>query len=101
METATRDSKRFQAYAKVRCQKYGSGTGALMILKNISKSGAKLNLISAASEFLKGDILRLVVELDAVSRNRVVNAEVIWSRGGSLGVYFLTPEKVVSKLLNR
>ncbi len=96
-----RDAKRFQAYARVRCQKYGSGSGALMILKNISKSGARLNLITAASEFLKGDILRLVVELDAVSRNRIVNAEVVWSQNGSLGVSFLSPENVVTKLLNR
>jgi len=96
-----RTSKRFQAYARVRCQKYGSGSGALMILKNISKSGARLNLITAASEFFKGDIIRLVVELDAVSRNRTVNAEVVWSRDGSLGVSFLTPENVVSRLLNR
>ncbi len=96
-----RISKRYRTYAKVRCQKYGSGTGALMILKNVSKSGARLNLITAASEFLKGDILRLIVELDAVNSSRVINAEVIWSREGALGVSFLTPEKVVSKLLNQ
>lgn len=98
---ATRIDKRFQTYARVRCQKYGSGSGALMILKNVYRSGARLNLITAAADFLKGDILRLVVELDAVNRKRVVNAEVVWSQGGSLGVFFLSPEKVITKLLNR
>ncbi len=101
MSDSMRNDKRFRTYAKVRCQKYGSGSGALMILNNISKSGARLHLVSAAAEFLRGDILRLVVELDAVNRNRTVNAEVMWSKEGALGVSFLSPEMVVSKLLNR
>lgn len=98
---STRLNKRFRTYAKVRCQKYGSGSGALMILNDISKAGARLHLVSAAAEFLRGDILRLVVELDSVNRNRVVNAEVMWSKNGALGVFFLSPEMVVSKLLSK
>lgn len=98
---APRVEPRYNTYAKVRCQKYGSGSASLMILKNISKSGARLNLITSTSEFLRGDILRLVVELDTVNRNRIVNAEVKWTRGGAVGVSFLHPDSVVTKLLNR
>ncbi len=98
---ALRTEPRYRTYAKVRCQKYGSGSASLMILKNISKTGARLNLITSTSEFIKGDILRLVVELDSVNRYRIVNAEVVWSKGGALGVNFLHPDIVVSKLLNR
>lgn len=94
--------ERFRAYAKVRCHKYGSGYRAMMVLKNISKSGARLNLITTASQFLKGDILRLVVELDSVNRNHVVNAEVVWSKEGALGVSFLSSKhEIMTKLLNR
>lgn len=97
-----RIEERYRAYAKVRCHKYGSGYGAIMILKNISHSGARLNLITAASQFLKGDVLRLVVELDAVNRHHVVNAEVMWSKEGALGVSFLSSKhEIMAKLLNR
>jgi hypothetical protein len=96
-----RVEQRYRTYAKVRCQKYGAGTGSLMILKNVSRSGALLNLITATSEFLRGDILRLVVELDSVNSARTVNAEVIWSKGGAVGVSFLMPDAVVTKLLSR
>lgn len=100
-EASVRSEKRYRTYAKVRCQKYGSGSAALMILNNVSKTGARLNLITAASEFLKGDILRLIVELDAINKKRIVNAEVVWSKEGALGVSFLSPDLVVSKLLNK
>lgn len=92
---------RFKAYAKVRCQKYGSGLSCLMILKDVSKTGARLNLLTSVADFFKGDILRLVVELESVHKNRVVNAEVIWTKGGALGVSFLHPDLVVNRLLNR
>lgn len=96
-----RGEQRYRAYAKVKCQKYGSGYGALMILKNISKSGARLNLITAASQFFKGDLLRLIVELEGVKRNHIVNAEVVWSKEGALGVSFLTPDNFMIKNLTR
>ncbi len=97
-----RIEERFRTYAKVRCHKYGSGYGAMMVLKNISKSGARLNLVTSASQFLKGDILRLVVELDTVNRNHVVNAEVVWSKEGALGVSFLSSKhEIMTKLLSR
>lgn len=92
---------RYRTYAKVRCQKYGAGLVSLMVLKNISKSGAKLNMISIQQEFQKGDILRMVIELDTIGRSRTVNAQVVWSQSGALGVSFLHPDDVVSRLLNR
>lgn len=92
---------RYLAYAKVRCQKYGSGTTSLMVLKNISKTGARLNLLASTLNFHRGDIIRLEVDLEGIKRIRVVNAEVIWSRAGAMGVSFVPPEDVYNKLLGQ
>lgn len=92
---------RYHAYAKVRCQKYGAGATALMALKNISKSGAKLTVIASTLQFSKGDILRLMVDLDSVQSVRIVNAEVVWTKAGSVGVAFVPPENVYQKLFER
>lgn len=93
--------KRYNAHAKVRCQKYGNSNDSLMMLENISKTGARLNLVSPMTDFTKGDILRLEIDLDSIQRVRVVNAEVIWSNAGAVGVSFVQPDKVYSKLLQR
>lgn len=100
METATQN-QRYLAFAKVRCQKYGTGTQATMVLKNISSKGARLNIVSAGAQFSKGDVLRLFIELEKVNSLRTVNAEVVWAQGNALGVCFVAPEDVVAKLFKR
>lgn len=99
METARHP--RFSTYAKVKCQKYGSALDSTMILNNISKSGARLDSTTLSTDFIKGDILRLEIDLEGIQRIRVVNAEVIWSKDGAIGVSFVQPENVYEKLLTR
>lgn len=91
-------SRKHHAYVKVRGQKQGSKYGAPMILKNISKSGAQLHLVTAYTEFLKGDLIQLEINLDAVNRNHIINAEVVWSKEGALGVSFKSPDSAVFNL---
>lgn len=98
---AERNNIRYVTYAKVRCQKYGSGTTSMMVLNNISEGGARLNLVASTILYSKGDIVRMVVELDALKRSRTVNAEIRWVRGSAIGVSFINPDDVYAKLLAR
>jgi hypothetical protein len=100
MDTHRYDT-RYQTNAKVRCEKYGSGMVSHMVMKNLSKAGAKLNQVASSVPFEKGDILRLIVDLEQMNSRRVVNAEVRWIKGSSLGVHFIEPQEVLSKLVNR
>ncbi len=80
---------------------YGKMGKAPALLKNISKTGAFLELNHSKILPQKGDILQITVQLKELQKERKFSAEVIWNQGFSLGIQFLAKDQVVSKLMNK
>ncbi|HPI39606.1 MAG TPA: PilZ domain-containing protein [Pseudobdellovibrionaceae bacterium] len=80
---------------------YGKMGKAPAQLKNISKTGAFLELNHTKILPQKGDILQITVQLKELRKERTLSAEVVWNQGFSLGIQFLAKDQVVSKLMNK
>lgn len=93
--------ERFTTKAMAKFEKYGSGEVGDLYMKNLSKSGALFSVFTSRVNFSRGDLIRFVVTLKDIGRERVVNAEVIWSRGGEIGVNFVNPEEIWNRLVAR
>jgi hypothetical protein len=71
-------------------------------LKNLSATGLCLELDPQQSDQLsKGDIVRIIVKLKELKKDRVVNSEVIWVKGRQAGLCFIPPNQVLDKLLEK
>lgn len=96
---------RFETVQNAHIEVYGQTIQAVAKLKNLSESGAFIEWDDRIPAPVKGDILRLTVELSQVGKKHRVSAEVIWTKSergdAGLGVSFIKPEDVVTKLMSR
>ena len=95
-------AKRFLTKELSFVEVYGKPDFIPAQLKNLSATGACLELDPNQTENLaKGDIVRLIVKLNDLKKDRVVNAEVIWVKGREAGLCFIPPNQVLDKLLEK
>lgn len=92
-------AKRFQTKETAHIEVYGHiGTlGAQM--RNISQTGAFLEVSDGDYIPQKGDLLNLTVILDSLSKTYNLTAEVIWSEGAGLGVCFINKDQVLERMM--
>jgi hypothetical protein len=93
--------ERFTTHAVAKFEKYGSGEIGDIFMKNLSKSGALFSNSNPTVSFIKGDLIRCIVALKDIGRERIVNAEVVWVKGTDMGVSFVNPDDIWSRLLAR
>lgn len=93
--------ERFQTKEMALIEIYGKMGKAVAQLKNLSKTGAFLELNHSKILPQKGDILQITIQLPHLRKERRISAEVVWHEGLSLGVHFLAKDLVVSKLMNK
>lgn len=101
MNTAADTSERFATHEKVEIQIYGQGTQLQAVLKNLSRTGAGLEILSDHQGLQKGDLVSLTIELSSLSKTHNVDAEVIWSNESVVGVNFMKQSEVFSKMIFR
>lgn len=95
-------SKRYQTEETMgRFEKYGSGEMGDLFLKNISTSGACFKLLTRRVSLQAGDLMRVKVALGEMKKERVVNAEIIWTDGDNVGVKFIRPDEVWQRLVEK
>ncbi len=95
-------AQRFLTREKAALEVYGKTGTAIANLKNISSTGACLELLQQEGVNLQqGDILRLTVFLKTLGRKHNVSAEVIWSNGKSSGISFLKPDQVLERITEK
>jgi hypothetical protein len=70
-------------------------------MKNLSSTGAFLEVLKGDYIPQKGDLLRVTVPLDTVGRTHSVNAEVIWGKSMGVGICFLNRQETMTKMLSR
>jgi hypothetical protein len=68
-------------------------------MKNLSGTGAFLEIIQGDYIPQKGDLVRVTIPLESLGRTHSVNAEVVWGKSLGVGVCFLNRQETMSKML--
>lgn len=92
-------AKRFKTRETARLEVYGHMGILVAFLKNISQTGAFLEVSQGDYVPQKGDLLNMTVSLDSLRRTHNVAAEVIWSKGLGLGITFINKEEVLERMM--
>ena len=101
MNSISENSERFATNERVEIQVYGQGTQLQGFLKNLSRTGAGLEILNNSQGLQKGDLVSLTIELSSLSKTHNVDAEVIWSNETAVGVTFMKQSEVFSKMIFR
>ncbi len=94
-------AQRFPTNENASVEVYGRLGTYRTTLRNLSASGACLEWMSTQLPVDKGDLLRIMIDLKSVGKVRHVSAEVVWNHEGKTGINFLSPDKVLEKMLEK
>lgn len=97
-ESLGQPAKRYLTQELAQIEIYGHTDKVICKMANLSTSGAFFEIISSQYIPRMGDVIRLTINLRSIKRVHVINAEVIWSKGLSLGIQFLTTLEMQEKL---
>ncbi|KHD89190.1 MAG: hypothetical protein OM95_05075 [Bdellovibrio sp. ArHS] len=92
-------SQRFATKETAKIEVYGHIGTLVAHLKNLSQTGAFLEVSQGDYVPQKGDLLNMTVQLDSVRRTHNVAAEVIWSKGLGLGICFINKDQVLERMM--
>lgn len=83
------NAKRYatEEYAKIEI--YGYPTVMTAQMKNLSLTGAFFEISNADFIPKRGELVNVTVKLNTLSKERKVEARVIWTKGLGMGVCFL------------
>ncbi|MGZ3769654.1 MAG: PilZ domain-containing protein [Bdellovibrio sp.] len=95
-------AKRYNTNEKAQVEVMGRMGVLVANLRNISQTGAFLEVRQGSYIPKKGDFLNVTVDLADLQRTHKVAAEVIWSNGLGVGICFINNkedilEKVIAK----
>ncbi len=68
-------------------------------MKNLSVTGAFLEIIQGDYIPQRGDLIRVTIPLESLGRTHSVNAEVVWGKSLGVGVSFLNRQETMTKML--
>lgn len=94
-------SERYDTHENVQIQIYGQGRFVAGVLKNLSRTGAGLQLIESSTPLQKGDLVSLTIELKSLSKTHNIDAEVVWTSEGVAGVVFMKAGDIFTKMLTK
>ncbi len=92
-------AKRFKTKETAQIEVYGHIGVLVASLKNLSQTGAFLEVSSGDYVPQKGDLLNMTVQLGSLQRTHNVTAEVIWSKGLGLGICFINKDEVLERMM--
>ncbi|MFM6930470.1 MAG: PilZ domain-containing protein [Bdellovibrio sp.] len=92
-------SKRFKTKEKALIEVYGHIGTLAASLRNLSQTGACLEVSHGDYIPKKGDLLNLTVELKSLHRTHNMAAEVIWSKGMGLGICFIGKDEILERMM--
>ncbi len=94
-------SPRFQTSEVVVVEVYGRMGKLVTKMKNLSLSGAFLQLMEGGYVPVKGDLIHAVVQLRTLRRTRIFDGEVVWMSGLGFGVNFLKRKDLLEKMFSQ
>lgn len=100
-ETSFNPAQRYETSEIAHVEVYGRMGRVAARLKNVSSTGACIQLTSGTYRPNKGDLVRATVHLPQLGRSRAVDGEVIWSRGAGFGICFINKTSLLEKLFQQ
>lgn len=94
-------TERHQTQERAYLEIFGRMGTLIAELKNLSTTGAFLEIIQGDYIPQKGDLIRVTVPLETLGRTHSVNAEVVWGKSLGVGVSFLNRQETMTKMLTR
>ncbi|MEK2689982.1 PilZ domain-containing protein [Bdellovibrio sp. GT3] len=92
-------AKRFKTKENAKLEVYGHIGNSEAKMRNLSATGAYLEVNHGEYVPRKGDLLNLTVELNSLKRVYNVAAEVIWSNGLGLGICFIHKDDILERMM--
>lgn len=92
-------AKRFMTRETAQIEVYGHVGLLVASLRNLSETGAFLEVAKGDYVPKKGDLLNMTVNLDTLDRIHNVAAEVVWSKGMGLGICFINRDQVLERMM--
>jgi hypothetical protein len=99
--TSSMGSERHQTSERAYLEIYGRMGTLIAELKNLSSTGAFLEILQGDYIPRRGDLIRVTVPLETVGRTHSVNAEVIWGKSLGVGICFLNRQETMTKMLTQ
>lgn len=91
--------ERHQTQERAYIEIFGRMGTLIAEMKNLSVTGAFLDIIQGDYIPQKGDLVRVTVPLESLGRTHSVNAEVIWGKSLGVGVCFLNRQETMTRML--
>lgn len=95
----TISAKRYPTKEVAQLEVYGHIGTLVANIRNLSASGAFLEVSEGDYVPKKGDLLSMTVRLSTLQREHNVSAEVVWSKGLGLGVCFINKGEVLERMM--
>lgn len=92
---------RYQTQELAVLEVYGRIGKVSCKMSNLSVSGALFEILNSSFLPKKGDLIRVSINLGKLKKRYNLEAEVVWSKGLSLGVHFMSREELVTALSGR
>ncbi|MBL7670578.1 MAG: PilZ domain-containing protein [Bdellovibrionaceae bacterium] len=70
-------------------------------LKNVSKTGALVELPDSTRALTHGDVVHMTIHLFSLKKTHIVHAEVIWNSGSSVGLQFVKKDQILEKMFSK
>lgn len=92
-------AKRYPTKETAHIEVYGHIGILVAHLKNLSQTGAFLEVSNGDYVPQKGDLLNMTVSLKDLQRTHNVSAEVVWSKGLGLGICFINKDQILERMM--
>lgn len=92
-------AKRYLTKETAQIEVYGHIGVLVANLKNISQTGAFLEVQQGNYVPKKGDLLNMTVTLGDLKRTHNVSAEVVWSSDLGLGICFINKDEILERMM--
>lgn len=92
-------TERYMTQERAYLEIFGRMGTLIAEMKNLSLTGAFLEIIQGDYIPQKGDIIRVTVPLESLGRTHSVNAEVVWGKSLGVGICFLNRQETMTKML--
>lgn len=92
-------AKRFKTNEKAHVEVYGHVGVLNASMRNLSQTGAFLEVSRGDYVPRKGDLLNLTVSLDSLKKAHIMAAEVIWCKGLGVGICFISKDEVLERMM--
>ena len=102
--TSAQPARRFLTQELAQIEVFGKAGKVLTKMTNVSVTGAFFEIINSPFMPRKDDLVRITVNLRAVNKTHILDAQVVWNKGLGLGVQFINRDELnrkISRMLSK